>query len=83
MISDIIRVVTAINPNLVLVRTKCDMCDERHNKKVVDVKESDIAKAAQYSSRYSMYAISAHNAQQGKQDVFDWFDLVTEFNTPK
>jgi small GTP-binding protein len=79
MISNIIRVVNAINPNIVLIRTKCDQHNARNVKTVKEVKESDCAKAAEYCTGYKLYAVSAHHIDAGYHEVFDWFDVVDEF----
>ncbi len=75
MITNFIKVVNAINPNIIVVRTKCDNASVKNTKSLAQVKAADIAKLEALIGDPRVYHVSAHNVHHGCEETYDWFTL--------
>lgn len=75
MISNFVKVVHAVNTNIIFVRTKCDMKSKYDIRTVDQVKALDVSKLESLHADPIVYAVSAHNIDNGAEETFDWFPL--------
>ena len=79
MISNFLKVISKLNKNIVLVRTKLDQFQAGHVRTLTEEKELDKKKVKDLIGvALEVYYVSAHNVSGGKFQIFDWDSFRAE-----